>query len=270
MEPLLRDLLEIAREASSHILDVYRRPFEVSYKRPSDPVTEADRRANEHICTRLAELFPGIPVVAEESPEASWAHYRNADKVFFVDPLDGTREFVLRSDQFVVMIGLLDGDRPSHGVLLSPVTGTAWLAGPSDGALELDTEGRARRLEIRPPSSASRLRVVASRGAPSSRLERCLLRLADPIVLPVHSAGLKGVTVARGEADVYLAPESAGCRWDSCAPEAILCAAGGVYTDAQGARLDYRAARMENDTGIVAGAEGAHRAVIEQLSCLDT
>ena len=124
---LVDDLLEIAREAAAIINQVYAAPFEVEYKTPRDPVTLADRRANDHICTRLEAAFPGVPIVAEESDPASFADFRAATRVFFVDPLDGTREFVKRNGEFVVMIGLLDGDRPEAGVIHAPATGESWL-----------------------------------------------------------------------------------------------------------------------------------------------
>lgn len=268
MEPLLEQLLGIARQAATEILEVYRQPFEVAYKGPRDPVTEADRRANQLICGRLQSLFPGVPVVAEESPESDWGQFRKADRVFFVDPLDGTREFVARSDQFVVMIGLLDGARPSHGVLYSPVTQIAWLGAVGREAIQIARDGSTRTLRIQPSSSLETARVVASRGHPDSLLERSLRELAPAEIVPMHSAGLKGAAVASGQADIYLAPESAGCRWDSCAPEAIITAAGGVYTDALGHSLDYRAARLENDAGIVAASPKLHSPVIARLQSM--
>lgn len=71
-----------------------------------------------------------------------------------------------------------------------------------------------------------------------------------------------------GRADIYLAPEHAGCRWDSCAPEAILRAAGGTYTDALGKLLDYRAPSLKNDTGIVAGNPNLHGETIRLVAPL--
>ena len=103
-------MLRIASEAARVIMEVYGRPFDVDYKGPQDPVTEADRRANALICERLEQEFPGVPIVAEESDESAFANFRDADRVFFVDPVDGTREFVDRNGEFAVMIGLLEGN----------------------------------------------------------------------------------------------------------------------------------------------------------------
>jgi 3'(2'), 5'-bisphosphate nucleotidase len=268
MNELSRTLLEIAREAAREILDVYERPFDVDYKGPHDPITEADRRSNDLICARLRALYPDLPVVAEESPEGDWQHYRNSDRVFFVDPLDGTREFVARTDAFVVMIGLLEGDRPTHGVLYAPVARRAWIGERAVGAWEVSPSGEVRELRMSPSATRSSTRVASSRSHPDSLLERAIACIGPESVEPIYSAGLKAAAVASGEADVYLAPESAGFRWDSCAPEAIVSAAGGRYTDAFGRALDYRAPRLENDAGIVAAAEPLHARVIESIASL--
>lgn len=268
MNELSRVLLDIAREAAREILEVYERPFEVDYKGPKDPITEADRRANALICARLAALYPDVPIVAEESPEGAWRHFRASERVFFVDPLDGTREFVARTDAFVVMIGLLEGDRPTHGVLHAPVGGKSWVGERGRGAWEISPSGEARSLRMDPKDSPATATVASSRSHPDSLLERAIQKLEPEGVKAIYSAGLKAAALSSGEADIYLAPESAGHRWDSCAPEAIVAAAGGRYTDALGRDLDYRAARLENDGGIVAAAEPLHSRVIDSIAPL--
>jgi 3'(2'), 5'-bisphosphate nucleotidase len=110
--------------------------------------------------------------------------------------------------------------------------------------------------------------VASSRSHPESLLERAIRHLGPSEIKPIYSAGLKAAAVASGEADVYLAPESAGYRWDSCAPEAVIVAAGGRYGDAFGRALDYRAPRLENDGGIVAAADPLYARVIDSIAGL--
>ncbi len=129
-------LLGVAREASDIILEVYATDFAVSYKSPRDPVTLADRRANDLICKCLRDRWPDVPIVAEESDPASFAEYRESTHVFFVDPLDGTREFVEKNGQFVVMIGLIDDAGPARGVIHAPVSGIAWAGERGSSAFE--------------------------------------------------------------------------------------------------------------------------------------
>jgi 3'(2'), 5'-bisphosphate nucleotidase len=265
MDDLLENLLAIAREAAREVMDVYHRPFHVDFKGPEDPVTEADRRANDLICKRLEQMDPGTPVVAEESPEADFANFRAKRRVYFVDPVDGTREFVAKGTQFVVMIGLLDGDRPSHGVLVSPTDGTAWIGATGLGAYRIEASGETRRIQVAEPAELSRTTVVSSRSHQTSLLERAIACIGPEEVLPIGSAGLKGGMIAEGRGHIYLAPEHAGCRWDSCAPEAIIAAAGGVYTDAHGAALDYRHPSLRNSAGIVAAGPRLHGLAVEAI-----
>lgn len=176
-------------------------------------MTLADRQANELICQRLARAFPGVPVVAEESDPASFAGYRTAERAFFVDPLDGTREFVKRNGEFVVMIGLLEAGRPVAGVILAPATGIRWA-------------GRARRerrgRHLRRAHTALRQRHAHARpGArafdalapqPGARVRAGALGVRQLDAL--GSAGLKCAEVAAGTADAYAAPARAGSRWN--------------------------------------------------------
>src|SRR5258706_462347 len=108
-------MMPIAREASAIVARVYATDFEVDFKGPADPVTQADREANALICARLAEVFGPLPVVAEESDESEFAGWVGAPRVFFVDPLDGTLEFVAKNGDFVVMIGLAEEGRAGAG-----------------------------------------------------------------------------------------------------------------------------------------------------------
>lgn len=262
-------MIAVAKEAAEEIMKVYARPFAVHFKGPSDPVTEADRNANELICRRLSESFPDVPIIAEESPPETWKTSARAERIFFVDPVDGTREFVARNDQFVVMIGLLEGDRPTHGVLLSPVTGTIWAGHVDEGAFRYEADGSKKTLGPLEDRNLGEARVVSSRSRREATLNKeALGRLAPREIIPLGSAGLKGAAVADGRADIYLAPGFAGCLWDSCAPEALIVAAGGVYTDAHGKLLDYRATTVENHRGAVAAGPRLHSEVIARISDL--
>ena len=105
----LEELLRIARAASDIVMEVYATPFRVDMKSPGDPVTEADRRANDLLCREIAASFPGECIVAEEDAPVTAEALRaktSRERVFFVDPLDGTREFADRCPEFSVMIGL--------------------------------------------------------------------------------------------------------------------------------------------------------------------
>jgi 3'(2'), 5'-bisphosphate nucleotidase len=262
----LEILIRVAAEAAQVVCEVYETPFQVDYKTPEDPVTEADRRANALICKELARYFPDVPIVAEESDEQSFAGFRNAERIFFVDPVDGTREFVDRNGEFVVMIGLVDGERATLGVVHAPATGEAWAGSTGHGAWHIARDGNRTPIRVSAETSLSSARVVSSRSHKSARLERALQLLAPRELASIGSAGLKAADVAMGRSDVYISPGFAGKRWDACAPDAIVTSAGGKYTDQTGSPIDYRSESLANEDGLVATNGLLHPAVIERLA----
>jgi len=264
-QSLVETLDSVAREAAAIILQVYATEFGVDFKAPRDPVTEADRQANELICERLAALFPNVPIVAEESEPHTFAGYRTAERIFFVDPLDGTREFVARNGEFVVMIGLVDGERAVAGVIHAPVLGMSWLGEVGKGAHAVDAQGVRSAISVSDRARLSEARVVGSRSHRNPDLERTLATLGAHELIALGSAGLKGAAIARGIADAYVAPHYAGKRWDACASDALVTAAGGTLTNANGEPFDYRAPELDNDRGIVATNGLLHDAIIERL-----
>lgn len=262
----LEILCSIASEAGQAIRQIYARGFEVEYKTPGDPVTEADKAANALICERLSAEFPDAAVVAEESPEEAYADYRQRERVFFVDPLDGTREFVARNGQFVVMIGLLVEDALRMGVVHAPATGTTWYGAPGLGAFRRDGDGTERAIAVGTVHEPQAARITISRSRRSEPLSAALRAISPKVIAPMGSAGLKGAQVAEAGADAYLAVGAAGKHWDACAMEAIVQAAGGSVSDVRGRALDYRGASMELEHGLLVANPTLHAAL---LACLN-
>jgi 3'(2'), 5'-bisphosphate nucleotidase len=261
MNAELRALIEIAAQAARVVMDVYARPFDVDYKAPQDPVTEADRRANDLICELLERRFPGVPIVAEESNPQTFADYRDAERVFFVDPVDGTREFVDKNGEFAVMIGMLEGDRAVASVIDAPARGDVFAGWVGQGAVRI-VGGVERPIAVSQVGQVQQGRLVGSRSHRSAKLEQALARLAPREVLVMGSAGLKGTLVAAGEVEAYVAPGYAGQRWDACAADALVTAAGGVLTDTHGEPIDYRAPSLSNDRGLIASNGRVHEALV--------
>jgi 3'(2'), 5'-bisphosphate nucleotidase len=264
----LEVLVRIAAEAASLVAEVYATPFAVDFKGPADPVTEADRRANAHIVERLSKEFPGVPIVAEESHPDSFADYASKSEIFFVDPVDGTNEFVEKNPEFVVMIGLLEGATATLGVMHAPALGIAWSGAVGRGAERVDANGARRPIRVSDTAELRAARLVSSRSHRSARLDRALALLGPREVYTKGSAGLKGTEVAEGSADAYVAPFYAGKRWDACAAEALIAAAGGRVTDAYGDLLDYRAPGLSNERGLVATNGRIHDAILRKLEDL--
>jgi 3'(2'), 5'-bisphosphate nucleotidase len=265
---LLDCLLEITAEASSEILKVYRTDFGVDYKSPRDPVTEADRRANELISARLLELWPDVPVVAEESEPGRFARFRESARIFFVDPLDGTRDFVARNGEFVVMIGLVEGTRAAVGVIHAPTQGISWAAALGQGAFRVAQDGTRTPIAVSTTDEPAKAKLMVTRSRRDRGVERAIELLGVAAAESLGSAGLKGVRVASGAADAYLALNVAGSRWDACAIDALVTAAGGRFTDSRGVPLDYRSETLHNRYGLLASNGRMHDAFVERLAQL--
>ena len=263
---VLHDLLAVARAASEIVSEVYASEFAVDYKAPRDPVTAADRRANALIVERLSALYPDVPIVAEESDPEAFAGFRSADRVFFVDPLDGTREFVARNGEFAVMIGLVDGERPRIAVIDAPERNVAWGGIVGKGAWRFERDGSRHAVHVSDTAEMGSARIVASRSHRNEVLEEALAMLGARALDPLGSAGLKCAEVALGGADAYVSPGRSGQRWDACAGEALVVAAGGRFTDAYGDPLDYRAPSLSNDRGLVASNGAIHDAILERIA----
>jgi 3'(2'), 5'-bisphosphate nucleotidase len=257
--------LSIAREAADLIMRVYATAFEVEYKAKDDPVTYADRVANELACERLASAYPGIPVVAEESDPLAYAGFASAGAVWFVDPLDGTREFVARNGEFAVMLGLAEGGRATVGVIVAPVWGRAFVGVVDEGAWEVSPDGSRAPIHVSSRDSLAGAAFVVSRSRAPERAKALAASMGASRAESHGSSGLKGVLVATGVYDVYLQVGNSGMRWDACATEALVRAAGGECTEEDGRRFDYGDAELVNARGLIATNGRLHSAVIEKL-----
>jgi 3'(2'), 5'-bisphosphate nucleotidase len=257
--------LAAAREASDLILGVYATPFDVMYKVKDDPVTRADHEANALLCERLARALPGVPIVAEESDPSTYAGFASARAAWFVDPLDGTREFVARNGEFAVMIGLAENGRATLGVIVAPAWHRAFVGVVGEGAWEVLPGGARTPIHVTSRDSFEQASIVVSRSRSSPPVVALAAKTAAGKATPHGSSGLKAVLVATGVHDVYVQPGPAGMRWDACASEALVRAAGGELTDAGGAPIDYAVADLVNSRGLLATNGRLHRRVVEAL-----
>jgi len=263
---MLATMVALAESAAAAVQRMYEsESIDVDMKGPDDPVTSADRIANALLCEGLARAFPGCPVVAEESPPEQFGDYQHAPQVFFVDPVDGTRELVRRTGEFVVMIGCLQGERAAAGVIVAPVTGTTWAGSPEVGAVRRVARGPWEPIRVSSIAQLDCARVLVSRARPAGEHRMVAKRLGAAEITPMGSAGIKGVRVACGDAEAYVAPVQAGKRWDTCALDAIVGAAGGRVTDARGVPLAYRSSQLRNDRGLVAANAELHAEIVAKL-----
>ena len=249
---IVRELRDIALAAGAAIMNVYESDFDIRSKDDRSPVTDADERAEGIIVTRLAELTPGIPVVAEESVTAGNVPHIPEGRFWLVDPLDGTREFISRNGEFTVNIGLIESGRPALGVVYVPARRRMYTAGGPGAVFIEEDGGPARPIAARAPAEDG-LVAVASRSHRDARTDEFLdtLPVKD---LTAAGSSLKFYLVAAGEADIY--PRfGRTMEWDTAAGHAVLAAAGGSVRTVDGDDLLYGKDGFENPFFIARGVE---------------
>jgi 3'(2'), 5'-bisphosphate nucleotidase len=249
-------MIEVARRAAlaagEAILEVYATAFDVQQKTDNTPVCEGDLASERIIVGMLSGAFPDIPIASEELVEAQGLPPRAA-RFWAVDPLDGTKEFIARNDEFAVLIALIEDGSPVLGVVHGPALGVTYAAcGPGTATRQLGS-GKPEPIQARTPPDG--LVVIHSRSHENSR------RLAEFLQsYPVRErkkcgSALKFGVIAAGEADLY--PRfGTTMEWDTAAGHAILEAAGGRIETLTGTPLRYGKPGLKNDGFLAWGRRG--------------
>jgi 3'(2'), 5'-bisphosphate nucleotidase len=236
LQQLREGIIALARDAATRIMAIYAGDFEVRHKGDRSPLTAADLAAHHCIVEGLERLTPDIPVLSEESAEDVPATMRRQwRRLWLVDPLDGTREFVKRNGEFTVNIALIEDGVAQLAVVQAPATGALWHASRHRGAWRREGD-RDTALRTRAPATPP-LRVAASRSHADPRTAALMQRIGPAEPMPLGSS-LKFCRIAEGGMDVYprFGPTS---EWDTAAGQCVLEAAGGSVIDPQGRSLRY-------------------------------
>lgn len=261
--------IDLARAAGAVVLKYRGGELGVELKAGDEPVTLADKAASELIVAGLAARFSD-PIVSEELEMAEGILQSTiAGRLWLVDPIDGTKDFIRGADGFSVMIGLLRAGRPVLGVVHQPAVdpphGRTFIATPDGGAYIISAAG-VEPLRVSDVAAASEARLVASASHRSPDIDRVKTALGIDNEQNIGSVGVKLCLIALGVRDLYVNPVAKTKVWDTCAPEAILVGAGGRLSDLNGAAIDYTELRQRR--GLVASNGRVHTEVVEKLAPL--
>lgn len=229
-------MCDIAEVAGREIMAVYTGDFDEFTKDDASPLTEADLRADRVIRTGLEKHFPGVFILSEESVSADPLPI--AETFFLVDPLDGTKEFLKRNDEFTVNIALVHQGQPIAGVVLAPASKQLFFAVQDHGAWQRDGSGITSTLRVAQFHIGASLRVIGSRSHGGGGLSAWLDKLSHEHSFVSAGSSLKFCRIAAGEADIYprFGPTS---QWDTAAAQCVLEHAGGAVTNLAGRQLSY-------------------------------
>lgn len=253
----------LALSAGKLILGYHGTGIAVDEKAGHEPVTRADREASELILAGLGREFPADVLISEEAPDDA-RRLEPGRRVWFVDPLDGTRDFIRGLAGFAVMIGLCVERRPRLAAIYQPIGERLYLAAPGVGARLVEPDGE-RPLRCSPIADLRAIRLVASKSHRTREIDQVKSALGIDDELNIGSVGLKLGLIALAERDLYVNPSSHSKAWDTCAPEALLHEAGGRITDLWGRPLPYDEPDLWHRRGLLASNGLLHDAVLEKL-----
>jgi len=232
---ILPDVLKIADLAGEKVLEIYRTDFTVNFKADESPITAADLASHKVIVEGLRRLTPDIPLLSEEGADIPWEERSQWRQFWLIDPIDGTKEFTRRTDEFTVNIALIEDGVPVLGVVTAPALNEAYWGAKGEGAYKRDSAGGIQRITVAEPKGA--VRVVASKSHLNDDT-RAFIENFESHELVQAGSSLKFCRIAEGSADVYprLGPT---CEWDTGAAHAVLTAAGGKVETLDGEPLKY-------------------------------
>lgn len=249
MDDLANAVAEIAREAGQLALRRFRTDFARWEKTPGSPVCEVDLQIDTLLHNRLSALLPDAGWLSEET--ADRPDRLACNRIWVVDPIDGTRDYIRGRPGWAVSVALVENGRPVIGVLDAPARGEFWLASASGGAM----------LNARHLTSSDRTVFAGSR-VPTDALpktDRDLTMVEKP-----NSIALRMAMVADNRADL-VATLRWGNEWDIAAAALIAAEAGGAVTDALGATLMFNKPDPRA-FGVITSSRGIHQAALDRLS----
>lgn len=265
----IRVALELAREAGDAIMSFYEGPVHIEQKSDAgvdEPVTQADRVANDLIVNRLKREFPEDGVLAEESVDTTRRLAKT--RVWMIDPMDGTNGFIDRNGDFAVQIGLAEDGECVVGVVYQPVSRVLYRAVKGGGTWIERPGAEPERAQVSVKRDLHTMRLAASRSHRSPRMDQVVKALEVKQEIRRGSVGVKVGLIVEQQSDLYVHLSPRTKQWDTCAPEIILTEAGGRLTDLFGGPLRYNAPEVQNRNGLVASNSVAHKQILDALAPL--
>ncbi len=251
-------LIGTAVEAGERIMEIYAEPIEVSKKEDLSPLTAADMASHNIILEALHTHFPDIPVISEEHKNLDYSIRKDWKKVWLVDPLDGTKEFIKKNGEFTVNIALVQDGRPLFGIVYLPAKEWLYYGIAGKGAFRI-REKKEEPINVRMPEKGGVLKLAGSRSHPSPDMaafvEKQKARYRE-VELIAAGSSLKFCLLAEGTVHAYprLGPTM---EWDTAAGHALLRAAGGeVLNFESGTELLYNKENLLNPSFLALAGRG--------------
>ncbi len=238
--------IDAITKASKTIMEIYKTDFTTLTKNDKEPITEADIQSNQIIINSLSKSKH--PILSEESPDDLQKRLGNK-KVWIIDPLDGTTDFVNKTGEFTVMIALVEDNYPSLGAIFCPPQNTLYIAQKGQGAFFTSDNNDWKKLVVS-KTNLKNCKAVGSRFHQSEK-ERQFIADLDISKFTSRGSSLKAMDICSGKAELYFTLTSKIKQWDTCASNCIVTESGGKITDINGNPLKYNTKILNHENGVL-------------------
>ncbi|MBT3464209.1 3'(2'),5'-bisphosphate nucleotidase CysQ [archaeon] len=264
MKEKLELMIKLARQAGNQIMKIYSKENIIKYvKEDNSPLTEADKRSNSVIIRGLLKKYPKIPVMSEENEHK--INFEKCEKIWILDPLDGTKEFIKKNGEFSVNIAYVENKRPVIGVIFFPVLNELYYAIRNKGSFCFNGS-KINNIQVSKKDITEDMVLTRSRSHASEKLLKFIEIFKIQKVL-VKGSSLKGCLIAKGTADVYIRFGNVH-EWDICAMDIIIKEAGGKITNFKDEEIKYN----NKDTiinGFMVSNTLLHEKILQKVKNID-
>ena len=243
-------------DAGKTVMKIYNQPFETKIKSDNSPITEADIASNKIIQKIISTS--DYPILSEETKDNK--KRLEKETVWIIDPLDGTSDFVNKTGEFTIMIGLVRKQVPILGIIYCPPQNTLYVAQQNQGSYQLAGE-KWSKMSVSTISDLTKSRTVYSRHH-SEESERLFFKYIKTKKLTKRGSSLKAIDVASGTSELYFTSTNKIKQWDTCASYCLVKEAGGNITDVYGNDLNYNIDDVNHQNGIIVSNGLVHEKVI--------
>ena len=261
--PELEKIIDGMVKAGEKILEIYETDFSTEKKEDDSPITQADIESNRILKEVLGET--GITILSEEDTDDK--KRLSEEKVWIIDPLDGTTDFVNRTGEFTIMVGLVENQKSVLGLIYWPIKKKMYLAESGKGAFCYNEKWE--KIEVTMMAELQNCHALVSRHHLSEKEKKLLDEMEISVVSEMGSS-LKVTEIATGNAEVFVTTTDKMKQWDTCASNCIISEAGGKMTDLFGNEFSYNTEVVFHEKGILVTNGSIHQDALDAVSRLDS
>lgn len=265
LNDILKDVITVAKQAGGKIMKYYQEDYTIKDKSAENeeynPVTIADLESNKIIIKGLEKY--GYGILSEESIDNE--ERLNKERVWIIDPMDGTSDFIDKTGEFVVMIGLVENNKVILGVVYNPPKDIVYYATINQGAFFIEENSAPEKLVVSNINNLLEVRMLTSRFHLSENVVKLFKDLHLKERIKCGSAGLKISLIAEARAECNINTSNKTKEWDVCAADIILSEAGGKLTDIRGEVFTYNKQDPTNYFGYIASNGIIHQEIVKSL-----